>query len=140
MLRQLKDYGDFTLLALRLLVGAFLIHEVWDNIVSTKRMEEFATFLDQFGFVYPQVMAPLSVAVQFACGVALVLGLLTRWAGLLLVANFTVAVVMVHWSEPFRGWWPAIILVFLGAHFATAGAGKFALDRWLSARKSETSS
>ena len=47
---------------------------------------------------------------------------------LMVAANFVVAVAMVHFAEPFRGWWPAIVLVFLGLHFAAAGSGKFGLD------------
>ena len=128
-LTSLAGMHDATLLALRLLTGSFLVHEVWDNIVGATRMLEFVQFLAQFGFPAPHFLAPLSVWVQFVCGVALLLGLLTRWAGLLLVATFVVAVVMVHWAEPFRGWWPAIILVFLGAHFAAVGSGRFGLDR-----------
>lgn len=69
------------------------------------------------------------MAVQLVCGVPLVLGLATRAAGLLIAANFAVTVYMVHWDEPFRGWWPALALVFLGLHFAAAGSGKFGLDR-----------
>jgi putative oxidoreductase len=80
-------------------------------------------------------MAPLSVAVQFGAGALLVLGFATRVSGLLIAANFAIAVYMVHWSEPFRGWWPALILVFLGLHFATAGSGKFGVDRLFGNRK-----
>ena len=57
-------------------------------------------------------------------------GALAWAAGLLIALNFAVAVVMVHWSEPFRGWWPALILVFLGLHLAAAGSGRFGLDRF----------
>ncbi|MGX7894361.1 DoxX family protein [Tsuneonella sp. HG222] len=128
MLSGLARFEDATLFGLRALTGAFLVHEVWDNIASADRMAEFVAFLAQFGFAAPQVMAPLSVWVQFVCGVLLVLGLLTRWAGLLVMVNFVVAVIMVHWAEPFRGWWPALVLVFLGAHFAAAGSGRFGLD------------
>lgn len=122
-------FADFTLLLLRLVTGAFLMHETWDNVTSAARMKEFAGFLGQFGFPLPHLMAPLSVAVQFIGGALLVLGLATRPAGLLIAVNFAIAVIMVHWNEPFRGWWPALILVFLGLHFAAAGAGKFGLDR-----------
>jgi putative oxidoreductase len=128
-LTGLSRFADLTLLALRLVTGAFLMHETWDNIASAARMKEFAEFLGQFGFLLPHLMAPLSVAVQFACGALLILGLATRAAGLLIAANFAVAVYMVHWSEPFRGWWPALILVFLGLHFGAAGSGRFGLDR-----------
>ena len=105
------------------------MHETWDNITSAARMKEFAGFLGQFGFPLPHLMAPLSVAVQFGGGALLVLGLATRAAGLLIAVNFVVAVLMVHYAEAFRGWWPALVLVFLGLHFAAAGSGRFGLDR-----------
>ena len=127
-LPSLSRWSDLTLLGLRALTGAFLMHETWDNVSSRARMGEFVQFLDQFGFPVPWLLAPLSVAVQFACGALLIAGLLTRVAGLLVAANFVVAVAMVHWGQPFRDWWPAIVLVFLGLHFAAAGSGKFGLD------------
>lgn len=130
-LNGLARFGDLTLLALRAVTGAFLVRETWDNVSSPARMREFAEFLTQFGFPLPHLMAPLSVAVQFGCGILLILGLATRAAGLLVAAHFAIAVYMVHWSEPFRGWWPALILVFLGLHFAAAGSGRFGLDRWV---------
>src|SRR5688572_7726051 len=128
LLPSLSRWSDLTLFGLRALTGAFLMHETWDNVTSRARMNEFVQFLDQFGFPVPWLMAPLSVAVQFGCGALLILGLLTRVAGLLVAANFVVAVLMVHFAEPFRAWWPALVLVFLGLHFATAGSGKYGLD------------
>jgi putative oxidoreductase len=82
----------------------------------------------------PQVMAPLAVWAQFLCGMALVLGLLTRWAGLITTIVFIVAVWTVHWPEGFPGWWPALILGFLGILFATLGAGRYAVDHQLESR------
>lgn len=131
LLPSLASGSDAALLATRLLTGAFLIHGVWDNIVSSERMAEFVGFLAANGFAAPGLMAPLSVWAQFAIGVALILGLLTRWAGLLLAFNFIVGVVMVHWDQSFREWWPAIVLVALGLVFATIGAGRYAIDHRL---------
>ncbi len=128
-LTGLSRFGDLTLFALRAVTGGFLVHETWDNVTNSARMREFAEFLTQFGFPLPHLMAPLSVALQFGCGILLVLGLATRLAGLLIAANFAVAIYMVHWTEPPRGWWPALILVLLGLHFAAAGSGRFGLDR-----------
>jgi putative oxidoreductase len=127
----LRRYSDLSLLLLRVLTGAFLIYGTQDNILSDARMHEFVQFLAKRGFVWPELMAPLSVYAQFICGVLLVLGLLTRWAGLLMTFNFIVAVVMVHWSQDFRGWWPAIVLVFISLHFALHGAGRYSVDAWL---------
>lgn len=135
MLSNLARFDNLTLFALRAVTGAFLVHETWDNVSSKARMGEFVQFLDQFGFPFPWIMAPLSVAVQFGCGILLILGLFTRLAGVLIAVNFVVAVVMVHWAEPFRGWWPALILVFLGLHFAAAGAGKIGLDAMFGSRR-----
>lgn len=128
-LTGLSRFADFTLLLLRMVTGAFLIHETWDNVTSAARMREFAQFLGQFGFPLPHLMAPLSVAVQFGCGILLLVGFATRAAGLLVAVNFAIAVYMVHWPEPPRGWWPALVLAFLGVHFAAAGSGRFGLDR-----------
>ncbi len=126
---------DLTLMLLRVVTGAFLVHGTLDNVLSAERMQEFVGFLTQNGFAAPQLMAPLSVYAQFACGLLLVLGLLTRWAGLVVAFNFAVAVVMVHWQQDFRGWWPALVLLLLGLHFAAQGGGKFALDAMLGASR-----
>lgn len=133
-LNGLARFSDLTSLMLRAVTGGFLIHETWDNVTSSARMREFAEFLAQFDFPLPHLMAPLSVAVQFGCGILIVLGFATRLAGLLIAANFAIAVYMVHWAEPVRGWWPALILVFLGLHFAAAGSGRFGVDRLLGNR------
>ena len=121
-------YADFGLLLLRCATGAFLIYQSHDNVFSAARMGEFVKFLTQFGFVYPELMAPLSVYAQFAAGIAFILGLLTRWAGLITALNFIVAVWMVHWTDPVPGIWPAAILIFLGLYFGLRGSGRYGLD------------
>lgn len=128
LLTPLARFGDLGLLLLRLVTGAFLIYQSHDNILSAARMDEFEKFLTQFGFVYPEVMAPLCVWAQFLCGIAFVAGVLTRWAGLIAIFVFIVAVYMVHWPQDFSGWWPALILVFLGLLFATEGPGRYSVD------------
>ena len=91
-------------------------------------MDEFVKFLTQFGFWAPELMAPLSVYAQFAAGIAFILGLFTRWFGLITAFNFIVAVWMVHWNDPVPGIWPAAILVFLGLYFGLSGSGRYGLD------------
>jgi putative oxidoreductase len=132
-LTPLAAVGDVGLLLLRWVTGAFLIHQSQDNIFSAARMDEFEKFLAQFGFWAPELMAPLSVWCQFVAGISFILGLLTRWLGLITAFNFTVAVWMVHWPQDFAGWWPALILVFLGILFGTVGAGRYGLDARLAA-------
>jgi putative oxidoreductase len=134
LLTPLRKSSDLALLLLRWVTGAFLIWQSHDNIFSAARMDEFEKFLVQFNFPMPELMAPLCVYAQFLCGIAFVLGLLTRWAGLVTAFVFVVAVWMVHWPQDFVGWWPALILIFLGLLFATQGAGRYSLDHRIERR------
>lgn len=128
LLTPLARFGDIGLLLLRVVTGAFLIYQSHDNILSAARMDEFEKFLSQFGFPAVDLLAPLCVWAQFLCGIAFVIGFLTRWAGLITIFVFIVAVYMVHWTQDFSGWWPALILVFLGFLFATEGPGRYSVD------------
>lgn len=124
-------HADLGLLLLRLATGAFLIFQSHDNVFSAARMGEFEAFMTQFGFAWPELMAPLSVYFQFAAGIAFILGLFTRWFGLITAFNFTVAVWMVHWHDPVPGIWPAAILIVLGLYFGLRGSGRYGLDALL---------
>ena len=121
-------YADAGLLLLRCATGAFLIYQSHDNVFSAQRMDEFEKFLTHFRFIAPELMAPLSVYAQFAAGIGFILGLFTRWLGLITAFNFVVAVWMVHWNDPVPGIWPAAILIFLGLYFGLRGAGRYGLD------------
>lgn len=134
LLTPLARLADPASLLLRWATGAFLVYQSHDNVMSAERMAEFEKFLVQFGFPAPGLLAPLCVWAQFLCGLAFILGLLTRWAGLITAFVFVVAVWMVHWPQDFAGWWPALVLVFLGLLFATQGGGRYALDAWIERR------
>lgn len=135
LLDRLAGLAPAALLALRVYLGGFLIWGVWDNIVSAARMAEFEAFLAGLNAPLPALAAPVSVWIQFAIGVLLIPGLLTRWAGLFLAANFAVAVVLLAGTGgDGRGLFPPAILIFLGLVLATVGPGAWSLDRWLANR------
>lgn len=127
-LRWLAREGDLALLAMRVATGVFLIDGVLDNLMSSQRMREFEQFLRVHDFPLPQLAAPFSVLTQLCVGALLIVGLFTRWASLLLVATFVVALVMVHWNQGLREWWPALALVVIGLLLATSGPGEWSLD------------
>jgi putative oxidoreductase len=128
-LKKLDKFEDIFLLGFRLLVGGFLIYGTWDNISSAARMAEFAAFLKSNGFIFPDIMAPLSVWAQFLCGVAFCAGFLVRWAGLVCAFNFLVAIVMVDSAGGIRASFPSAMLIAFGLYIAARGAGSFALQR-----------
>ena len=130
-----QSLGDFSLLLLRLFVGFFLVWGVWDNVTSATRMQEFTEFLTQHGFASPRLMAPLSVYLQFAIGLAFVVGLFTRWAGILCAVHFAIAIAMVDRHGGMRGVFPSGCLVFIGLYLATYGAGRFSIDAALRANE-----
>ena len=127
-------FADAGLLLLRLATGAFLIYQSHDNVFSAARMDEFEEFLTQSRFVYPELLAPLSVCAQFAAGVSFILGLFTRWLGLITAFNFSVALWMVHWKDPVSQMWPAAVLIALGLYFGLRGSGRYGLDSSFEAR------
>ena len=128
VLPRLAAGSDLAFLALRVSVGAFLVWGVWDNLTSAEHMATFVVFLRQFGFPMPQVLAPLDVWVQFAIGVAFVLGLATRWAGLLCAVNFVIAIATVDYHAGWRGSFGSMCLVLIGLYLAAHGPGRFSLD------------
>jgi putative oxidoreductase len=132
-LSSAQRFGDFALLLLRIFVGFFLIWGVWDNVADTARMAEFADFLAKHGFIQPKLLAPVSVYGQLLVGIAFVLGLFTRWAGILCVVIFMVAIIMVDSAGGMRGIFPSGCLVGIGLYLATHGAGRLSVDAGLKA-------
>ena len=121
-------FEDAALFALRAATGLFLLYQSHDNLLSAERMDEFVKFMAQFGFWRPDLLAPFAIFWQVAAGVGFILGLFVRPLGLITAIQFAVAVWMVHWTQTFDGWWPALILVFLGLYFLARGGGRYALD------------
>ena len=134
-LSSAQQFADFTLLLLRLFVGLFLIWGVMDNVSSSEHMTEFVGFLDDHGFPVPRFLAVFSVYLQLAIGVAFVLGLFTRWAGILCALHFAIAIAMVDRHGGMRGVFPSGCLVFIGLFLATHGAGRLSIDAALRANE-----
>ena len=126
-----REYG---VVFLRLLIGAFIIHGVADNIFSWAHMVAFEKFLDARGVPFPLVAAHLSVYAQFICGLSILLGAFVRPLSLVFIINFIAALVIAHLGQPFRLMFPALMMVAAGLFFLFHGAGPLSVDRWLEER------
>lgn len=124
-----ERYSDLALLLLRVATGAFLLYQSHDNLLDPARMAEFEKFMAHFGFWRPALLAPLTIALQVAAGLAFILGLFVRPFGLLIAGMFVVAVYKVHMADPANLIWSAASLIFIGLYLGTRGGGAFALDR-----------
>jgi putative oxidoreductase len=124
---QLPYYPDAAVLVIRLFLGGVLVYGVIDNIVSAERMVEFEKFLAQHQFPLPPVAARLSVYAQFICGLLIGLGWLTRAAALLMIVNFLVALVMVHWGLPFSQNIAPLAMLMGSISVALGGPGRYSV-------------
>ena len=124
--RKNKDAG---ILLFRLFIGARLLYGVLDNVFSWSRMQEFVEFLQLFHFPMPSVLAVVSVYAQAIAGIFILLGSKIRWASLLIILNFLVALLVVHRRDSFEQITPALSMLFGSLLFLFTGAGKYSLDR-----------
>lgn len=125
--KTFSKYSDLSILFLRVAFGVRLIWGTQDNILSFERMQEFATFLDANGFPFPMISAFASVYLQCAAGVCWILGFWVREAALVMVANFIIAILMVHIGDAYINTAPAIHLLTIAFFLLCSGAGKYVL-------------
>ncbi len=135
-LGQLDRFGGFAPLPIRIFVGVFLIYMSQDNVFSAARMAEFEAFLATHGFPAPDIAAPVSVYAQFICGGLLLVGALTRWAALVIMINFVVALVGVHLALPLRTWLEPCAMLAVATALFIGGPGRISIDWALARRRS----
>lgn len=127
-MRKFSQYTDVSVLLIRLAFGFRLIYGTADNLISMERMLEFRDFLQAHGFPFPLVSAFVSVILQFLAGVSWVIGYKVRWFSLLMVFNFLVALMAVHWGDSYLNASAAIHLWVISLFLLTYGPGRWAFD------------
>ncbi len=98
--------------------------------------EAFISGVQNMGFPIPEAFAIAAAVSEFAGGLFIALGLLTRPAAFFILATMLVAGFIRHANAPFGGGKElAITYVFCAVMFIAIGSGKFALDVLLRRRK-----
>ena len=132
-LTQIQGWG---ITALRVVVGiVFLAHGgqklfVWG-------FGGVAGFLGQVGIPAPMLAAVVVTLVEFLGGLALLLGLFTRWAAIPLAINMAVAILTVHLRAGFflpNGYEFALTLLAANVALILLGSGEASLDSLLGKR------
>jgi putative oxidoreductase len=127
-----KDYGA---IFLRVIIGWRLVYGTQDNVFSWEQMIEFKDFLAEHNVAYPLLSAFVSVYAQFVCGILFVLGWFIRPAAIVMIINFVVALIVVHFGTTFLDSFPALMMLFGSFFFLFYGAGKLSLDNWNDTRR-----
>jgi putative oxidoreductase len=86
----------------------------------------------QMGVPLPTLSAPVVTFVELLGGIALVLGLFTRIAAILLAIDMLGAIVLVHFKNGFflpTGYEYAFTLLFVMIAIAVGGPGEYAIDQ-----------
>lgn len=127
---------NWGLLLLRVAVGlVFAVHGAQKLLLFG--IGGTAGFLGSLGIPLPEVAAIAVILVELVGGLALLIGLGTRYVAALLAVNMAVALFTVHLPNGFfvDGGGVEFVLVLLAAalFFALHGGGALAVDRRLSA-------
>jgi putative oxidoreductase len=128
--KQLQNWG---IAVLRVMVGSVLLAHGSQKLL-VYGLNGTAGAFAHMGIPAPMLSAVLSVGAEFLGGLALVLGVFTRWAAAALVINMAVAAFAVHLRNGFflpTGAEYALTLLAANLALVLTGSGALALDRLL---------
>jgi putative oxidoreductase len=140
MARSPRDYlfgsfttgttGDAGLALLRIFAGLALA--LAHGMGKIPPQDGFVGWIASWGFPAPGMFAWLAGLAEFAGGILLALGLLTRPVALVIVLHYVVAQVWGHAGDPFRERELALLFQFIALQFLVVGAGRYSADWQLS--------
>lgn len=130
-LTSLSRYRDIGVLLIRLAFGFQLVKVSYLNaLYPSDYLPQFIAFQQALGLPFPTVGSYLAAYTEFLGGLLLILGLWTRWAALLLIINFSVAVSVAHLAinDDYHNTFPAVNLLAISVFLLLNGPGRYAID------------
>ena len=131
---SLPRYRDIGVLVLRLAFGFQLIKVSYLNaLFPAQYLPEFIAYQTKLGIPFPIAGSYLAAYTEFLGGILLLLGLWTRWAVLLLIINFGVAISMAHLAiqDSYEHTFASVNLLAVSIFLFLNGAGSYSLDKWV---------
>lgn len=132
---KLENYGKYGLLPLRIALGLVFIYHGYLKLFTGNFPGGTAGFFTSLGIPLATFFAIIVSILEFFGGIALLVGLMTRWTSLLLAVNMLVALLLVHLPNGFSVSKGGVefVLVLLGGVLTLAllGAGKYSLDDYM---------
>jgi putative oxidoreductase len=134
MLSKLDSFRWLTPVLLRAVTGLIFVVHGYGKLFSG--MDGFTQYLVSLGF--PAFMAWVVAGTEFFGGVALILGLFTRWAALGVGCVMAVAIIKVHWPDGLtgdHGYEYPLTLLCVAISLMLTGGGTLSLDRYAIERR-----
>ena len=134
MLSKLDAFRWLAPVLLRVVVGLIFTVHGYHKLLGG--MEGFTQYVVTLGF--PAFMAWVAAGTEFFGGVALILGLFTRWAALGVGCVMAVAIVKVHWAAGLvgdHGYEYPLTLLCVALSLILMGGGTLSLDRYAIERR-----
>ncbi|MFN2240048.1 MAG: DoxX family protein [Thermoanaerobaculia bacterium] len=97
----------------------------------------FVEGVGEMGFPLPALFAWAAAVSEFAGGLLLAAGLLTRPSSLLILFTMATAALIRHAPDPFSSKEKALLFLFVALLFLLAGAGRYSLDALLARRRAK---
>jgi putative oxidoreductase len=132
---------DTLILIGRVLLGWIFVAAGWGKLGN---MAGFAGYLTSLGVPAPGLMSMILPPVEFLIGVALVLGIATRYASIACIVFVVLATAIAHryWEFPaaqqvaqYNNFLKNLSIVGGTLLLFVTGAGRFSLDNWLVRRR-----
>jgi len=137
--KQFDSIVPVAVMILRLVIGVVFIMHGAQKLLGAfggAGIDGTAQFFGSLGLEPAMFWAWVVALVEFGGGIAMAIGLLARWAGLLLAINMAVATIVVHLPNGFfasDGGVEFVLTLFAGSlFFAGYGSGKLSVDAALS--------
>lgn len=116
----------FGLLILRVASGGGLAVHGADKLFGG--IDSFIGFLNKLDFVYPEALAWAAILSEFVGGLMVLFGLYTRQAAFFCAFTMLMAIVTVHWGDPFDKWELAALYASAFVALIATGPGAWSLD------------
>ena len=131
MIPLLAIFSDWALLLLRLVYGWVFLAHGWPKL---KNLKITAQNFEMMGFKPGSFWGPIVAVAETLGGLAVVLGLGTQYAGLVLAFDMLVAALwkVKNGQKLIGGFELDLSLMTIGLILATLGGGSYSLDSYLS--------
>ncbi len=129
MTKWLNSLQPFGALLMRLALGASMVVHGYPKVIPHGALAHYAHYIVSLGI--PYWLGYISAFTEFAGGILLILGLLTRFTAALVAIDMLVAFVYVGIHQGFGIYNYILALAALALMIMFYGAGSLALDRKL---------